>query len=121
MKPYGKFRHDIYCDNGLVFFGERIIVPKSLRSDMLEKLHESHVGMTKTKLRARGILYWPGIDTDIENFVSRCRVCEMFLPAVTNEPLLPHPVPDLRFEKVGCDICQLGGEDFLILTDYFSK
>lgn len=103
----------------MVFLGKRIIVPQSLRSEMLEKLHESHVGMTKTKLRARGILYWPGIDTDIENFISRCRVCERFLPAVTKEPLLPHLVPDLRFEKVASDICQLAGTIFGYLPNIF--
>lgn len=111
----------MYNENGLVFLGDRIVVPTNLRKAMLEKLHESHIGITKTKLRARGIFYWPGIDTDIENFISRCRICEKFQPLNSKEPLIPHEVPSLPFEKIGCDICQVEKDDFLIVTDYFSK
>lgn len=121
VKSYWKFRHDIYFEDGLLFLGQRIIVPESLRAEMLHKLHESHIGMTKTKLRARQILYWPGIDTDIENFISKCRTCEKYLPSNCKEPLIPHTPPDVPFEKVGCDILQVGAIDYLVLTDYFSK
>lgn len=64
---------------------------------------------------------YPGIDTDIENYIIQCRVCEKCHASNSKEPLIPHEVPDLLFEKVGCDICQVGKDDFLILTDYFSK
>lgn len=101
--------------------GDRIIVPKNLRQLILERLHEAHIGITKTKMRARSIVYWPGIDNDIENYITNCRVCEKCQPANIKEPLIPHEVPSYPFEKIGCDICTVGREDFLIITDFFSK
>lgn len=38
-----------------------------------------------------------------------------------HEPLIPHEVPYFPFEKIGCDHCQIGKDDFLIITDYYSK
>lgn len=62
-----------------MFFNERVMVPLSLRAEMLKKLHEAHIGITKTKLRARGIIYWPGIDSDIEENIMKCKICQNFL------------------------------------------
>lgn len=121
IKQYWKFKTNIYVDNGLVFLGERIMVPKSLRQDMLKMLHESHIGITKTQMRARQILYWPGIDTDIENFIASCRICEKFRPSNSREPMIPHPVPNYPFEYIGCDIMTYANVDYLVVIDYFSK
>lgn len=39
-KPFWKFKNDLYCDDGLLFLGHRIVVPTILRTETLEKLHE---------------------------------------------------------------------------------
>lgn len=121
IKQYWKFRNDIFVDNGLVYLGDRIIVPTSLRQEMLKLLHESHIGMTKTKMRARQLLYWPGIDTDIENYIASCRICEKFRPENYKEPMIPHPVPSFPFEYIGCDIMTYANIDYLVVIDYYSK
>lgn len=121
IKLYWKFKNNIFVDNGLVYLGDRIMVPKSLRQEMLETLHESHIGITKTKMRARQILYWPGIDTDIENFIASCKICEKFQPANHKEPMIPHQVPSYPFECIGCDIMTYGNKDYLVVVDYYSK
>ena len=38
---------------------------------MLKLIHESHFGVEKCKSRARELLYWPRISSDIESIVSR--------------------------------------------------
>lgn len=59
LKPFWPYKEDITFSNNLLFVGDRLIVPQSLKNDMLKLLHESHFGMTKTKLKAKQLFYWP--------------------------------------------------------------
>lgn len=121
LKFYYRFKEDIFLDNDILFFHNRIIVPKNLRQDMLKLLHETHSGIIKTKLRARELLYWPGMDTHIENVISKCELCQLSHPKNTKEPCITQDIPMLAFNKVTCDILELHGKSYLVLIDYFSK
>uniref|UniRef100_A0A3P9LFC2 ribonuclease H n=1 Tax=Oryzias latipes TaxID=8090 RepID=A0A3P9LFC2_ORYLA len=57
IQPYWKFKEEITYTAGLMFKGSKLIVPQRLRQEMLEKIHESHLGIVKCKERARDILY----------------------------------------------------------------
>ncbi|GBN52471.1 Transposon Ty3-I Gag-Pol polyprotein [Araneus ventricosus] len=118
---YFKFRDNIYVEEGLVFLNDRVIVPVSLRSEMLNILHQAHCGMEKARARARQVLFWPGITKDIENMVSKCKTCERYRPRNVKEPLICHEVPNLPYEKIGTDICEHGGNSYLIIGCYLSK
>ena len=37
VKPYFQFRNEITAQNGLLFKGERLIVPSKLRKEMMER------------------------------------------------------------------------------------
>ena len=52
------------------------MIPESHRPVSLAKLHTSHFGKTKTTLRARMCVFWPGISKDIANMIERCEVCQ---------------------------------------------
>lgn len=121
MKTFQKNQADIHESGGLLFFNYRLIVPASLRAYMLNLLHEAHFGIEKTKARARQMVYWSRINNDIENLISKCIVCERFKSSNVKEPLIPHKIPILPFNKIGTDICDFNGQSFLIIQDYFSK
>lgn len=36
------------------------------------------------------------------------------------EPLLPHPVPERLYQKVGADLFVCDGKDYIVVTDYYS-
>ncbi|GBL65032.1 Transposon Ty3-I Gag-Pol polyprotein, partial [Araneus ventricosus] len=108
VKLYYKVKNDLYINEGLLFMNEKLIVPYSLRRDMLQLIHEAHFGIEKCKRRAREIMYWPGMNSDIENEVSQCGICEKFKKANSKEPLKPHTVPFRPFEKIGVDIMDFG-------------
>lgn len=105
----------------MIFNGERIVVPQSLRAEMLELIHESHLGMQKCKSRAREVLYWPSMLKDIERTVNKCEICIALRPNQSKEPLLPHQVPERPWQKLAADIMTLDKDDYLVVTDYFSK
>ena len=79
------------------------------------KLHESHQGSVRTKQRARLVVYWPGIDNDIDNVILACKRCQDFLLANCKEPIISKPSPVRPFQEIAGDFCCYGGKDYLIL------
>lgn len=65
-------RDEISFADGIVLKGEKIIVPQSLRNNMLQKIHTGHMGVEKSKQRARDVLFWPGMGKQIEQTVQNC-------------------------------------------------
>ena len=68
------FRDEMAVADGLVTKGDCVIIPKTLRRDILEKLHAAHQGIEKTRLRARTCVYWSGIKGDIEEMINTCSI-----------------------------------------------
>ena len=75
IKPYYSIQGEIVYNNGLLLKGLRIIIPSSLRSTMKDIIHHGHNGIERCKNRARQSIYWPGINREIEDLVSRCSLC----------------------------------------------
>ncbi|OWZ17380.1 LOW QUALITY PROTEIN: reverse transcriptase [Phytophthora megakarya] len=57
----------------------RLVVPSSLREDMLNHAHEDfqggHQGITRTHEKLRTEFYWPGMYSDVQHFVKECVDC----------------------------------------------
>ena len=70
ISEFWNFRDQLSAIDGIIFKGEKILVPTSLRPEMIQKIHSSHLGREKTKQRARDILFWPGMATQIHNAVA---------------------------------------------------
>ena len=86
----------------------------------MKSLHESHIGVEGTLRRARDIVYWPGIMAQLKDYLSKCGICNRYWPEQCREPLQPHIVPNLPWEKVGGDLFILERQSFLIAIDYYS-
>ena len=50
----------------LLLRDHRIVIPDSLRAQVLKLAHEGHMGIVKTKQRLRSKVWWPGIDKEAE-------------------------------------------------------
>ena len=59
LKPFWNSREELYEAEGLLFKGSKVVIPDSLRKEMLVRIHEGHLGMQSCKHRAREELYWP--------------------------------------------------------------
>lgn len=121
IKFYWSKQNNILLENNLLFFDNRIMVPSSMRIKMLNLIHESHFGINKTVKRAKSLLYWPNMAQDIENVIVRCKICEKFQANNAKEKLISHEIPDLPFQKVGTDILEFAGYNYLVVVDYFSN
>ena len=66
VRPCWNARDQVHEAEGLMFLGEKSIVPDSMRQEMLSLLHESHQGIEKSKARAREVMYWPSMSRNVE-------------------------------------------------------
>ncbi|XP_050533909.1 uncharacterized protein K02A2.6-like [Daktulosphaira vitifoliae] len=121
LKHYWKLRNEIYLENGLIYYGSRLVIPKVMRQYIIKKLHEPHFGISKTKARAKQLFYYPGINNEIENWISACPVCLKFSSSKTKEPLKSHFIPNIPFYKIALDIAEYNKINYLIIEDYYSR
>ena len=113
-------KQSLSVDNGLVLLGQRLIVPKAMRKEVLCRLHASHQGMEKTLRRARQAVYWPGITADIKSTVEACHECQFFLPSQGKEPLERDPQPTRKFQEMAADFFEIEGKHHLVVVDRYS-
>ena len=121
VHPYFPYRDELTAQDGLLFRGERVIIPTSLRQVMKERIHSSHIGIEGCLRRARECLYWPNMNADIKDYIQRCQICSEFQNANQKETLMPHHVPDRPWSKVGIDLFSVQDVNYVITVDYTSN
>ena len=120
LRPYWDFKEQISIYDNILFKGEKVIVPQSLKSEMLAAIHQSHLGAKACKKRAREILLWPGLAQDIQDAVNKCSVCNSLKSHQSKEPLKPHIFPDRPWQMVGTDMFEFESQTYLATVDYYS-
>ena len=120
VRPYVKMKDLLSIDGDLVICGQRLVIPRIMRREILNKLHSSHQGIERTRRRARHAVYWPGIDNDLKNIVESCQKCQILQPSLPKEPMIVEKDPSHPFEKVSADYFQYAGKQYLIYTDRLS-
>jgi len=120
LLPYFSFRDELTIQDGVIFRGERIVVPASLRGDMKQKLHHGHLGINSCLRRARELIYWPQMSSDIRHYIETCGVCATFgTKQPAESPITTEPTT-LPWTKVGVDMFNVSGKEYLVTTDYHS-
>ena len=50
------------------------------------------------------IVFWPGMNSQIEDTITNCATCATHLRSNPREPLMSHPIPERPWERVGVDL-----------------
>jgi hypothetical protein len=87
-------RDELSVADDLIFRGQTIVIPASARQQLIESVHQGHMGVEKTIRRARDALFWPGMAKQITSYISQCAVCQKHKYSNSKEPLMSHEVPD---------------------------
>ncbi|GFR83268.1 Pol polyprotein [Elysia marginata] len=101
-------------------YRNRLVVPPTLREDILRRIHEGHQGVVKCRAFARTSVWWPNLSTEIEKLIGNCMTCEK-TRIVPKEPLNPTPTPSYPWQRLGADLFEWKGRTYLLLVDYFSR
>jgi len=120
-KPYFSTRDELTVQDGLIFRGQRVVIPLSLRAEMKQRVHASHLGIGSCLRLARESLFWPGMSAEIKEMVTSCELCRSYETTPQKETLMPHEVTTRPWEQVGADLFTLHGTDYLVTSDYYSN
>ena len=106
--------------SGLLLKGCQLVIPLSLRGEILDRIHSGHQGITKCRARARQAVWWPGMSREIEEIVRNCATC-----AKKNkphaEPMIPTSLPEYPWQKIATDLMQYKNSMYLLIIDYYSR
>jgi transposase InsO family protein len=122
LKPYFRRKSELSVEEGVLLWGNRVVVPEVGRQTILEELHETHPGMSRMKALARSYVFWPGLDSDIETMVKKCSACQVNRKDPPSAPLHPWEWPAKPWFRVHADFAgPFLGKTFLILVDASTK
>lgn len=121
LQKYYGIRAHLSVAQGLLLYDDRIVVPETMQSEILEKIHQGHQGISKSRERARCAVFWLGMADEIKKVVENCSHCQMYQKKQLHEPLKPTPLPSRPWEKVGVDLLEEGGKNYITAIDYYSR
>ena len=120
LADYWRHRHSLYVLDGVVMMGERIVIPPSLRQEVLVHLHGAHQGVTQMTGRAKASFFWPGITSDIAKTRDNCRTCDTIAPSQPQMESVPPEIPIYPFQMICSDYFDLEGTHYLVTVDRFT-
>ncbi|XP_060800357.1 uncharacterized protein K02A2.6-like [Amyelois transitella] len=97
-KPYFYRRENLYIEHGCVLWGYRVVIPSSLRSQVLEEIHTGHMGVVRMKQVARNYVWWPRLDADIEERARSCAACREQRDSPPHSAPVPYSWPTEPWE-----------------------
>ena len=122
FRPFERFSTELSVIDGCLLRGSRVIVPPTLRSLLLSKLHDTHPGINRMKSLTRCYIWWPGIDKEIESMVAKCQVCQENCSAPPQTVTHLWECPKTPWIRVHVDHAgPFMNHYFLILVDSYSR
>ena len=121
LLPYYRKRLELTVQSNVLIWDSRVVVPQSLQHILLMDLHSEHTGMVRMKRVARQYVWWPNIDSQIEDTVRLCSLCQ-------ENAAKPHQThgtwswPAGPWKRLHLDFAgPFLGKMFLVLVDSYSK
>ena len=93
IRPHWADRGELTIVKGILLKSTRLVIPSTMRLEILDRVHEGHQGITKCRERAKQSVWWPGMSKQIQDMIECCRVCNEHKKN-SIEPLIPTPFPD---------------------------
>ena len=122
MGPYFSRKEELTCEEGVILWGSRIVIPPKLRLRVLQQLHQTHIGIVRMKALARSYVWWPKLDKDIEKAAKECGICLLEQKLPNKAPIHCWEHPSQPWERVHIDYAgPFLGHMFLIVVDAYSK
>ena len=57
--PFWRVKDSLTISKELLLYNDRIVVPCMLQRDVLNRIHQGHQGIVKSRLRAKSSVWWP--------------------------------------------------------------
>ena len=121
IRPYMPYRDELVVIDGVILKGRCIIIPDSLKQQVLTQLHTNHTGIEKTKLLVCESVFWHNINANIKAYIKLCATCLEFQQTQPKEKIMHHNILLRPWDVIGTDIFYLKNKHYLCIVDYNSK
>ena len=120
IRNYWPFKDELATQNGIIYRGSRVVIPTRMRSELRKRAHASHLGAQSTINKAREIMFWPGMNSELTDMVQKCSTCQETQPGQSREPLMSYPLPTSPWQVVATDCFVLDGQTYSVFVDTYS-
>ena len=103
QKPYYNRREELSMENDCLLWGNRVMILPQGRELVLEELHAGHLGIECMKRLVRSYLWWPGLDSDIEQKVKTYIPCQNNRKMPSIAPMYPWEWPCAPWSRIHID------------------
>lgn len=122
VRPYLQRKDEITAHQECLLWGMRVIIPKKCQRQVLQQIHEGHVGTVKMKLLARSHFWWPRVDEELEMMTKDCGGCSETRHMPPPVPVHPWEWPTEPWQRIHVDYAgPFEGHNFLVVIDAHSK
>ena len=121
LQEYHQFRNDLFVVDGVIQYKDRVVIPPSLREEVLSSLHSAHQGVTSMTSRADSSIFWPGITSAINALRNQCIHCNRMAPSHPCAPPTPLVSPVYPFQCICSDYFTYKGKQYLTVVDRYSN
>ena len=101
--------------------GNRILVPKGARKNIIRELHRAPSGLTKTFKTAKQLNIWPNMKEELRKAIDKCQHCQEDRPAQAR-PTLNGLLPSASSQPmlhVASDPFDLNGDVYSVLVNRY--
>ena len=121
IREFWPYRNELTYENNMVIKGNQILIPTSLRSDILKDLHIPHLGIVKTNLLAKTCVYWPKMTKDIQDLTEECSECQKHQRRQSPVEFVNRKLPREPWDSVAADLFEFNKEQYLLVADIYTK
>lgn len=97
----------------IIIMNTCIVVPYSLRRQILNNLHAAHQGHDNMSARANQTVYWSGMNANIRLNLSTCPSCNQITPSQPTKPMIETPKPKWQFQQLCADYFETEEQSYL--------
>ena len=120
---YKECFQELSVQEGVVMRGDRVVIPRTLRADVLEAAHLGHPGKDSMIRQLRLSCWWPRSSTDTKEFEESCLPCIASVDSNLTPPMQMRDTPDRPWQHCSADYKGpiAGKYYFHVLIDNYSR
>ena len=86
LQPCCQCRGGLSVDERVCMYNDRVVIPPSLRTRVLQTLHSAHQVVLWMSMRVEQSVFWPGMSRDIRDMRSSCSTYHNIAPIQAHIP-----------------------------------
>ena len=121
LSMYKKYSDRLSILKGCIMFDNRVLIPDALREMVLQQFHEDHPGIVAMKSTIRSLIWYIGINEDVEKLVKSCVICQNNRSKPSQKCHVEWPAPQRPWSRIHIDHFFYDNHICLLAIDSFSK